>query len=108
MFYRSIPYDPVVKVIIKKQQTFGQNLSQPGERAVELQYIPVTPSYNYTSTTSPTSGTTSAPTPGTTSSPTPESTSFTYVSPAVMSRNRTITTSTLGSGYTCVSDLPDI
>ena len=99
MFYRSIPYDPVVKVIIKKQQTFGQNISQPGEKAVELQYIPVTSSYNYTTTTR---------SPETTSSPTPESASFTYISPAVISRNRTITTSTLGSGYTCVSDLPDI
>ena len=90
-FYRSIPYDPIVKVIIKKPQKVEQNFYQPEKNLVELQYIPRSTSCTFYV----------APT-------TPESTSYTYVAtPAVTSRNRTITTGTVGSGYTCVSDLPD-
>ena len=91
-FYRTIQYDPIVKVIIKKTETVEQNFSQPEKNLVELQYIPRSTSCTFYV----------APTP-------PESTSYTYVAaPAVTSRNRTITTGTVGSGYTCVSDLPDI
>ena len=91
-FYRTIQYDPIVKVIIKKTETVEQNFSQAEKNLVELQYIPRSTSCTFYV----------APTP-------PESTSYTYVAaPAVTSRNRTITTGTVGSGYTCVLDLPDI
>ena len=95
-FYRSIPYDPIVKVIIKKPQKVEQNFYQPEKNLVELQYIPQS-----TSCISYVPATATAPDPD------PESTAYTYVAaPAVTSRNRTITTTTVGSGYTCVSDLP--
>ena len=97
-FYRSIPYDPIVKVIIKKPQKVEQNFYQPEKNLVELQYIPQS-----TSCISYVPATATAPDPD----PDPESTAYTYVAaPAVSSRNRTITTTTVGSGYTCVSDLP--
>ena len=87
LFYRSIPFDPVVRVNIQPQ-TVEQNQSQSGENGTATTPYSDATSYTYT------------PAP-------PAAPSYTYVTPAVLSRNRTITTGTVGSGYTCVSDLPD-
>ena len=78
-FYRTVSYDPIVEVIIKKPE---ENFYQPEENIPQspscISYVPAT---------------------ATASAPDPESTAYTYVAaPAVSSRNRTITTSTVGSG----------
>ena len=94
-FYRTVSYDPIVEVIIKKPEDDEQNFYQPEKNLVDLQCIPQSPPcISYV--------------PATATAPDPESTAYTYVAvPAVTSRNRTITTTTIGNGYTCVSDLPD-
>ena len=105
LFYRSIPFDPVVRVNIQPQ-TVEQNQSQPGENGTAT--TPYSDATSYTYTQAPPAAPESCTSYTSTAAPAPKSCdSYTYVTPVVLSRNRTITTGTVGSGYTCVSDLPD-
>ena len=77
-FYRTISYDSIVEVITKKPEDDEQNFYQPEENIRQsppcISNVPAT-------------------------APDPESSAYTYVAaPAVTSRNRTITTTTVGSG----------
>ena len=79
-FYRTISYDSIVEVITKKPEDDEQNFYQPEENI--RQSPPCISNV-----------------PATATAPDPESSAYTYVAaPAVTSRNRTITTTTVGSG----------